>query len=191
MFIYLLFLLFCTYIYFELKSIRSKTIVTKSRYRLFALRDKLREHVMEERIKKNNWVFDYIDSTLTKTCDDLDWLNIWRALVVLLTDRNDIKFERARDHLENELKKSKNIFLREIHEEYADILLEYILEKHNFIFGCARLFFKIVRNIPIIFRSLIKPINQIKKIVKHGVKELTESPETSTLGTFSPIYKTA
>ncbi len=189
MFFYLLFLIFCIYIFYELRKVKINSLVEKYQFQLYVLRDELREYVMAGEINKTNWVFDYLDSSISKACDTLQWVNIYRLFVIVITDRNDTKLERAQRHLEKELEKPSNFNLKSIHEKFVEIISNYFYEKHKIIFGFARALIWTINNKPRTLRKTTTFVNKTKNFFKNGIRELTESPETSTLVLFSPAYK--
>lgn len=192
MFAFSIFFFACLFIVDRWRRLQQESLVVRYKYRLYALRDELREHVIEGRIQNNNWVFDYLDSSITKACDILKFVHIGRLFVVVLYDRNDARFERAQQHLEQQLKKPECAHLKDVRDKFGEILGEYFCEKHNVLVGGSFFFLRVLRNVvvhvPRFLRKIVRPCNQIKDLFKRSIRELTESPETSTLDIFSPVY---
>ena len=171
MFVALLFFVICLYLLYELKKFSLDTSIKRYRYRLYALRDKLRKHVMEGQVDNENWLFDYLDNSITKSCDMLSELNFGRFIIFWAFDNRDPKFKLAIEDLYQEFKRPENILLEKIDQDYTDILVDFLQERHK------------VLNY-IITKSL-------KWLFRKGAQGLTVSPETSTFTWFSPIYRTA
>lgn len=151
------------------------TRVRAHQFRLYAVRDKLRDAAMAGQVNPRNWVFQYLDSSITKTIDVLPRLNCWSIILVVLWHWGDKSIVVRQAHLKRELKKSSNAALAAIHLDYMSEIGYFIVNRHT------------------TFRF---PLIQVFRAVKAGqwiggharrVKELlTEAPETSTLADFVP-----
>lgn len=175
---YWFFLIFCLYILYELKEVKIETRDVGYRNRLYALRDKLREGVMEGRIDKNNWLFVYLDSSISTACGFLNWLSIWRLVIVVVDNKKNQKLKQAHKHLKQEFSKPENALLKTVHREYVDILREYLKEKHKKVWWLMTILEPRVR--------LRKTRELKRKYIR--IHELAESPKTSTIDWFSPAY---
>lgn len=152
-----------------------KNKVLEYQFKLYALRDELREAAIEEKINPRDWLFLYLDSSIAKTIDVLETITIWHILLAPLTVRNREKFQRARMQLKRELAKPKNHYLAKIREQYIDTLSLFVLNRHPLASGT-------------IIKCLIAiSIGQeLHKQWKKGIEIQTEAPETSTLLEYAP-----
>lgn len=144
-----------------------KNLVLKYRYKFFGLRDKLRNEIIEGNIKKNDWTFDYLDSTLSKIVCKLDSITLWNAIILYLKYRNDNGFQSLSNNLHKRIVKNKSI--EEIYVEFGVLLIKYVYDRHIIL----TLTLKFLSNI---FTTLAST----KKKLKEAISELRETPETST-----------
>jgi len=127
--IFITFLLFLFLLEKTYKAHIETTILTY-KYRFYALRDELRENVMNGNVKMSDWVFDYLDSSIAKTIGYLNEISLYKLAIIYLIHRHDPKLERAIKHLERELDKPKKAVLKNIHKKFTNEVSEYLLRKH-------------------------------------------------------------
>ncbi len=155
---------------------RKEVLVQDYQYRLFALRDQLRECAIKDQSMAKNWVFQYLDSTIAKSIRLMPRLSIWLMLGLLITYRNDKKIERLGMHLQHEFEKPQNAELRKIEASFTDILSHYIVSRHILML----LISAIVVFLP------VRIANAIARLQERSLELIVEAPETSTLGKFAP-----
>jgi len=158
-----------------LRTLDRETTVLRNRFRLYALRDDLRECVMDGRISANNWVFQYLDSSIAKTIDFLGNLTLWTAVANVEKHRHDERLARASFHLENELKKTENECLSGVRDGYVESLMTFFKERHPTMELLSWNVFVVMVIGAVVLRKL-----------RTLVVLQTESPETSTLEDFVP-----
>lgn len=144
--------------------------VERHRFHLYAIRDELREAAMRGDERPSNWVFEYLDSSIAKTIGVLPTLSIWSLLFVVLSRHDDQRVRRAVQHLERELEKPSNTFLRSIHDKYIEAVGSMLIERH----ASAR---AIVSG----FQAGGQALRWWQEVVELS----TEAPETSTLQEFA------
>jgi len=88
------------------------------RFKLFALRDELRRGIIEESVPHNQWT-EYLDTTLTKTIDALQEINVWEALALVASYRNDSLILQPQKNLEAALKQKENAKTKQIYDKYV------------------------------------------------------------------------
>jgi hypothetical protein len=145
-------------------------------FRLYALRDELREAVMDGRVRCTNWVFQYLDSSIAKSIAALPTFTIWSLVYVAATYRGDERIKRAAYHLGRELEKQENACLANVHTRYIDVVGEYLLARHA-----------ILRLVVAALKSLLVSIFAAQRLLRMWQRALelsTEAPETSTLSDF-------
>src|SRR5689334_11097614 len=104
-------ILFCVVMLIMLEGARRDkhgTLALEYQYRLFALRDELREHVIANPKLAKSWVFFFLDSTITKLVTLLPGLSIWKMIGLLFVYRRSERMHRHRLHLEREYRKPEN-----------------------------------------------------------------------------------
>jgi hypothetical protein len=155
---------------------RKEIRVQEHQYRLFALRDKLRDYAIEDHRVAQNWVFQYLDSTIAKSIKLMPQFSIWFILGVVVTHRKDTGLDRLRKHLEKEYEKPRSQKLKQIEEEFTTILGEYITSRH-----VLMLFISMAT-----VRLPVTIANTIRQYKRRSLELIVESPETSTLPQFIP-----
>lgn len=176
-------MLFCIVMLVMLEGARRdarSALALEYRYKLFELRDELRSHVIRNPELARNWVFLYLDSTITKFVTLLPRLSLWHMLALLFTHRNDHRFKVHRMHLEREYDKVQNAKFKQIEVKLMATVGQYIAKKH----ACLTIQFELMRKISLpVVRGCIVVARRIRK---DSLEVAVEAPETSTLGEYCP-----
>lgn len=147
--------------------------VLKFKYRLYSIRDELRELTMNGLVNKDDWVFDYLDSSIAKTISFLEEFSIYKLLILYMIYHNNESLATTKEMLIKEFEKPAKEHLFEVYKKYCRTLSEYTYDKHTEI--------RILMNL--LFYSF-----QIKDFCTKNWDKLnegaTEYPETSTLNKF-------
>ena len=106
-------------------------LATEYRFKLFQLRDRLREQATESPEVARGWVFKYLDSTITKFISQLPGLSLWHMLALVITHSNSAEFMTHRKHLEREFAKPKNQKLKQVEVELMATIGSYLAKKHT------------------------------------------------------------
>lgn len=162
-------------LYWIIKNQYQERLTLKYKYKFFALRDKLRQSVIDGRIDKNDWVFDYIDTSISRTVSELDNLNLYSSVMLMKYHKNDAFIKAFRIQLQESLK--RNHVLTALFEEYGSISSAYIIEKHILlklllIFG--------IKSVTSTFRWLQKVTRYFNRVAL----SLRFWPETSSISRF-------
>src|SRR5690349_3085699 len=80
-----------------------ETTVQEHQYRLYSLRDKLRQFAIDGKLDPKHWVFSYLDSSLTKTVDTLPIITVWWVLFIPGSYQREENFKTAQRALKSEL----------------------------------------------------------------------------------------
>jgi hypothetical protein len=158
-----------------LSRFKRKTVVLEHQFRLYALRDSLRELVMKGEVKASNWVFQYLDSSIAKSIERLPLISVWRVCGMMAFQPEDRKLPVLIDHLQRELSKPGNEALQRIHLHYLAEMGAFLIHRHKtlrFSLGTLCSLFNLQKWVRTNFR-LAKQL-------------LTASSETSTLSEFVP-----
>jgi len=142
------------------------------RYRLYALRDKLREMAMKGEVESSSWLFGYLDSSIAKTIRVLPRFSLWRMLAMYLAYKNDPRVSEARRHLGQSLARPENRRFAEIHTEYIGLMVTFLIRRHLTSVGVSLLAFSVFAG--------------IKRVLRDTTEVATESPEASTLTDYCP-----
>ncbi len=157
---------------------RKEAVVLEFKFRLFALRDELREHAIENPEVARKWVFQYLDSTIAKSIKLLPRISVWYLLGLWLTHKNDPSLDRMRGHLEQELLKPENQGSKKIEERLIGTLGQFIVARHI-------LMLMMSAGAIILPVALARGMSEMKR---RSLELIVESPETSTLQRFAPGY---
>lgn len=98
----------------------------KSQLALYRLRDELRELAIIGTVSKNQWMFDYLDSSISKSINNLQSINIWAVIILGQIHKKDESLGSFKYHLGLAIKKNKE--LAEIHKRYSNIMTQYVSE---------------------------------------------------------------
>jgi hypothetical protein len=145
---------------------RDKNVSLKYQYRLYALRDKLRMHVINGKIKKEYWLFNFFDNSICKMIGYLDGLTIYSAVFLILKHKNDECPAKMFEKVQKEL--SCNRYLSDLDKEYNNIISDYFSERHNIL-------------IPVVVFAF-STLNMLTKFKSEGKKKVVNIkllPETS------------
>jgi hypothetical protein len=99
----------------------------------------LREAAIDGAVDANAWVFDYLDTSITRAANRLEGLNIYEvAYYATQVEKSGVAAERMRT-LNLELNRKGNSRLRAIQEGFLKAILEFLVERHRASFGAAHL----------------------------------------------------
>jgi hypothetical protein len=157
---------------------RKAVLDIEFQFRLFRMRDGLRELAVRDPNVSRNWVFAYLDSTTAKAIGQLPRLSVWKLLALELAYKDDERFETLSANLERELAKAQ---FRDL-KRYADDLMgtfgAYITERHSTLHVCVH----IVYAVSATMRTAIAELR------KRSLEVAMKSPETSTLLEYAPDF---
>lgn len=166
----LLYLISALILLIALERIRNggrETRLEEHRYKLYALRDRLRETVMSGEVDGSSWLFSYLDSSIAKTIYMLPGFTLWRVLAMYVSYKDDERVLAARRHLSQSLANPKNELFAEIHDEFMGLMVTFLIRRHLAAMGVSVLTWT--------------ALSGIKSILRDTTEVATESPETSTL----------
>ncbi len=116
--------------------------IIEFRYRLFEIRDYLREAATNGQVDCRDWVFLYLDSSIGKTIDFLPQISMWQVLASHYASSNDGKTKEAARLLETALAKPHNKILHDTYRLYAATIMMYLVDRHsltlNVAFNCLK-----------------------------------------------------
>jgi GH15 family glucan-1,4-alpha-glucosidase len=145
----------------------------EAQYRLYELRDQLREAAMNKEVDPKSWLFEYLDSTLSKTIDNIGALSLINVLIWGILPREDQQVIAAREKLQQELSDPVNGILPRFYTSYIGAIAATLWARH------ALLRFATKRMIEL---SYIKSaIEKMRDAWRDILSNQTQNPELSTL----------
>ena len=153
----------CAFFLYKLYDSSRSFFHEENRFKLYGLRDKLRQQAIDGVIEHKNWLFDYLDSTITKVAVKLPELSIYNLIGLYFIHKNDEKLQISFKNLQNELKKEENKSFEETMNEFTEILACYFMSRHI-----------------LLVRSFIWK-NRLQQKIKKTIDFIRVLPETSTL----------
>ncbi|MEZ2337047.1 hypothetical protein AB6735_15490 [Mucilaginibacter sp. RCC_168] len=147
----------------------------KHQLQLYALRDELRQLAIDKKVSTTDWVFNYLDSSISKSVHNFGTINIWYAMYLSKIHHLDNRYVDFKSNLEISLGRSPDLKL--INSKYSKIIAEYIWHRH------ALSFFVIHLGLTSVLNSFSFFSKNMKK-VSMSIKNLTTLPETSTSESF-------
>ncbi len=147
---------------------------------LFSLRDVLRCAAATHDVNADGWVFDYIDSSLTKAAATLPRLTAYELLACMVAERK-LRSHHHEDYrlLQKELEKPENSRLRAIHQGYTSLLTEFLSERHAILIPLLKRVGIFLARVRIFLARFGKPIPVADE--PSAVEVLAADPEISTL----------
>lgn len=158
----------------QLFKLRQTCLVEKHRFRLYALRDELRELAMRGEASPGNWVFQYLDSSISKSIDVLPSISVWRVIPIVYQNRHDRRTSLRFDQLLRELKKRQNSPLARVYGRYLLEIGRFVSHRHDTILVVVNTVSRLLNATGWVHRGI--------KIIKNT---LTSAPQTSTLPEFA------
>lgn len=163
-------------LYVRTRNLYITRITCEYRYKLFQLRDKLRQHAIDGKVNPHKSSFNYLDTTISKTVSELEYTNLYTIILLNIYHKNDLKSSQsARTQLQKEI--NNNSGLKEIEEIYISLIKDYLIKRH-FVIRISLLMG--------IFSLLLTLgfIRKIKKFFKRTIDGVLYYPETSTITTY-------
>lgn len=171
-------LLLILFLYWRWRVLYSRRLRLKYQFLFFKLRDELRLKAINEKIEKD-WVFTYLDSSISRTVASLSTFNILLALFTFIKYRNNTNIREFKDRFIHEL--DKNPTAKKIFEDYGKLMTSFILQKHFFFFFTLKSFLFVH-----LFTKL--KIIKLRKRSKDLVEAMRFYPETSSIAEVIKVY---
>lgn len=145
---------------------RIELVLLDARFKLFALRDKLRNAAIAGEVPENKW-FEYLDTTITKSIDNLSGLTVWEVGGLFAAYRHDESVLRAQSALFKALAQEENHDLGLIYGELVYRIGEVLFLRHL----CTRY----------MMYAVVFAASRTQGLKKKFAQIVTVAPETSTL----------
>jgi hypothetical protein len=115
-------------VYWKVKNQYILRVTIKYQYKLYDLRDKLRDLAVANKIDKSSWRFKYLDGSISKTISELVSINLITTAIL------NTKYRKDKDFLFHEAIIMKGMgedgYSHFIYEEYGNLIIDYVYEKH-------------------------------------------------------------
>lgn len=128
MILILIFAFLLTFSY--LRMLRQRSISLESKYALYSLRDELRELAIDGKVDPRNWVFNYLDSSISVSIDRMNNISLWSLFAVAITHKQTKSEIARKKNLELGLSRSPE--LKRVYDQFGVILVVTTLEKHKY-----------------------------------------------------------
>lgn len=120
-----------------------KNLSLEYQYKLYTIRDELREQAILGNIDKDSWLFDLLDASTSKLISELPSLTIYYLIMLEFIYRKDKNIKIIRDKFDNALDISP--ISKKIFNKYINTVYSYICQKHKMtIFIYYRLIYKTI-----------------------------------------------
>lgn len=112
---------------------RIDLLILRARRELYSLRNQLRWEGINSQVNMNSWVFDYLDTSLTRTAHSLPAFTVYAHLGNMIASRSE-KTDRQQSYalLRKELARPENKRYRHLQEDYEYCLEHFLSERHKF-----------------------------------------------------------
>ncbi len=159
---------------------RSKVLVLEYQYQLFALRDELRKNAGEMPGAVKSWLFQYQDSTITKSITLLPGLSLWHIFGLVAAYKDDERIDRLGKQLQIEFSKPANQKYKEIEDRLTETIAQFLVSRHFVLFAVS------VLSATTLYLGLVTIPNALREAKNRSLQLVVVSPETSTLYRYAP-----
>lgn len=121
----ILLLVFCMAL---IRKFHHNYVQLKFKYRVFALRDRLRRIALMGDIEIDDQLFDYYDKSFSKAISKSYYLTLFHVSLLAVKYYNQKEIIELEEYLIEQTKKNKK--LQEIHNDYLMALREYLISQH-------------------------------------------------------------
>lgn len=125
---------------------RLDLLVLSIRHRLFSLRDRLRQAAIQGNVKSGSWLFDYLDTSLTRSAHHLRDLSLFELAYLGAKADDQENFRALRRSLHIQLNQQENSHFRSVFEDFQGCLLQFLKERHRTLFYAVRVVVRTARS---------------------------------------------
>lgn len=157
-------------VYWRARNMYYKRLTREYQFKLYKLRDELRTLAIDGKIDSKYWMFNYIDTSISKTISVMDNMNLFFLFLVAKKNNKNNKIESFKSAVTVELQ--KNSCLNDIYIQYGNLNVDFLIKKHYWLMFSMKCVYTILLSL-----KFIKSIHN--KIVDNALS-LRVYPETST-----------
>lgn len=161
-------------IYWKARNMYYNHLELQFRHKLQALRDQLRVMVIEGKIKQDDILFEYIDTSISKAIKKVATMHLLVVLVLSIKHRNNREFLSFNKRIQERLKTNSNA--AQIYKEYGSIIIWFFFKKHF-----------IIKSILFVFGVLLAGLDTFtskRAAIQEGIENFRVYPETSTVSKY-------
>lgn len=166
--------------YWRVRSLYYYRLNLKYKYEFYRLRDKLRQYAIEGKIDSQNWMFSYLDTSISKTVANIERINFFTSILLYRKHKKDTIVNFFAKKVDDGVK--KNPYFKEIFTEYGAITFNLVLRKHYWLHLNLKLGIWSVM-------GLSKIVSHITNYVKYTSQAIRVVPETSSMTSYVPSEK--
>ncbi len=161
-------------VYWKARNMYYNHLELQFRYKLQALRDQLRELVIENKIKRDDILFEYIDTSISKAMKKVASMHLLIVLVLSIKHQKNKTFLSFNKRIQEQLKTNPDS--ERIYKEYGSIILWFFFKKHFivksilFVFG--------------LFLAGLEAFTSKRAAIQEGIENFRVYPETSTVSKY-------
>lgn len=160
----------------RVRHLRKQALVSEYQFRLFALRDELRERALRDDVEIRSWLFHYFDSTTTKAIEILEGVSLWQLFVLTVAHRRDQAYQILSARLDAEMAKPKHSGFAQYEKEFMEVISEFLLRRH----------FVLIPSVMSVDKVSTVAVRFVEETKRLTLDVLLKSPETSTLPQCAP-----
>src|ERR1700686_5238040 len=97
---------------------RIDLLMDETRHQLYTLRNDLRAAAASNEVDPHVWIFDYLDTSLTKTAALIKRVTVYEVLGFMIVSRNMVTMKQAYKALQRELGKPENVRFQQTYTQY-------------------------------------------------------------------------
>lgn len=156
-------------VYYSLR-LYKRYLLRKFQIKLYVLRDVLRELAIDKDVNKHDFLFKFLDNSISKSVNSIQQLNLWYIVYLFHIHKSDKSLQHFKLILKDSLK--RNPKLNDVFQSYNELIASYVMQKHIVLFFCLHLG----------FTSMITSISFFRKLkvrVSGSIKSLSSMPEIS------------
>lgn len=117
--------------YWRIKNQFNQRITLEFQYKIYDVRDKLREYAISGRIDKRSWQFKYLDESLTMIHQEMDQMNLFTSTMLAIKLKDKSFFQNDRKRVVKGMK--ENRYTEILYDEYGKLIVHYLLRKAFFV----------------------------------------------------------
>lgn len=157
-------------------------LTTEFKMKLFKLRDKGRRYAIQNKLDEDEWVYEYLDLSISKMICHLEEINMYSTIYLSLKHNKNKRYKKNTEKIRETIK--KNPHAQEIYNEYIGLMLNYFYRKHSL----TRYFFIFCKPLAFAFLEALIWLSRLRVdferpnvLLRQSASSIPFMPETSAL----------